>query len=159
MSPIEKFVYGGLVISLLAAASIVWSISRDAKARNRRSGWPRVRGNVLEHRLRRDGLHRAFMEVRLEYEYDGAPYERWIGSADPRGMDAAKEYIEKTLLERMAERHPIGSELKVIVSPDDRRQAYLVERELSGAMYVGVVAALFAAGFAFLLYVGREFVQ
>lgn len=97
--------------------------------------------------------------MRLKYEYDGKTHDRWVGSADERGMAAAKEYIAKALLERMAKRNPIGSEQEIMVSPDEPRQAYLVERELSGMLYIGIVAALFAAGFVFLAYVGREFIR
>lgn len=159
MTSIEKFVYGGLVVYLLVAGAVVWSIWRDARSRDRRRGWARVRGRVSEHRLRRDELQRAFGEMRVEYEHDGVTHDRWVGSADPRGMDAAKQYVANSLLEGMAKRQPVGSETEIMVNPDDHREAYLVERELSGMLYIGIVSALFAAGFVFLAYVGREFVR
>lgn len=105
-------------------SSWVW---KSALRQRRRLAWPRVRGKVLEHRMRRDGKG-THLEYLVAYEVGGEKMQRtardWAPGAytGPSEGDGWSDF-EKLMRKRLAA-YPEGGDIELLVHPDDKDKVF-----------------------------------
>jgi hypothetical protein len=67
-------------------------------------------------------------------------------------MGPSASRIEAAVRKRMA-KHPVGSQLAVMVNPTDTNEAYFVERELPARLIFFVALGVFALFFALFAFI------
>ena len=107
----------------LAAAFLAWPIWKAAGVQRRRERWPRVTGKVLEQRMRAEG-NSVHLEYLVSYEYAGEAWQRvcrdWRGGRYARSVKTGAQQ----LLRRRLEQFPVGSDIELMLHPDDPGAAY-----------------------------------
>lgn len=145
----------GLLLFLGVALFLLLPMRRGIQRQARQGRWPRVQALVAEHRIREEG-HSGFREFRVQYEYGGVAHDRWVGVADGTRhtmlSDSRATNIYKAVRARMA-KHPVGSQLAVMVNPENMDEAYFVERELPVLVIFFVVLGVFAVFLAMFAFV------
>jgi hypothetical protein len=159
MSPVEKFTYCAWGLYLLITVPFVWSLFRDANALKRRNAWPGTTGRVVDHRLRTDKLSRCFDEMRVQYDFGGAAYDKWLGPADQRSRQPRTSMAREAILDAMKKLHPSGSPVEVRVNPENHGDAFVFRREFSGTVFASIVASLLAAFFLVFVYIGIQMIR
>lgn len=146
---------GGLLLLVGVALFFLLPMRHGMRRQARQGKWPRVAALVKEHRIREEGEN-GFREFRAQYRHGGANHDRWVGVADGTShtmiSDDSSASIYDAVRARMA-KQPIGSQLAVMINPENRDEAYFVERELPVKAIFYVVLAVFVAFFAMVCFI------
>lgn len=133
---------------------------RSLRRIRRQSRWPRVSGEVTQHRIRQQRL-RLFREFRVRYAFEGTEHHRWVGVGDGTWHHsvgpAGSHTPVRESLEQLMSKHPVGSQLEVMINPADRNEVYFVEREMPVLAITITTAAIFTALLIVFLYIAAEY--
>lgn len=154
------FVVVSLGLYIFVALFFLVSMIRNVRRISRQRLWPRVSAEVTQHRIRQQKLN-LFREFRVRYAFEGIDHHRWAGVADgthhssvgPKGSTTSA----REALEHLMSKHPVGSQLEIMINPADHDEVYFVERELPALAITIVTAAIFTALFAVFLYIAAEY--
>lgn len=147
---------GGLLLLVGVALFFLVPMWRAMQRQTRQGAWPRVQALITEHREREDAI-RMLVQFRVQYEYGGQAYDRWVGVVDgtsltmvggKRGTDA----VARSLRAFWA-KHPVGSQLPVMINPENTKEAYFAERELPMRVIFFLSLAVFAVFFAVFAFI------
>lgn len=130
-------VFAGVLLWSLTAF-LLWNVWRQWRLRRTIAEWPRVDGQVLGHDMHRARRHYRPL-LRVRYHAGARTLVRVIDSPMRSG------YNRSTAAQRVLDRHPVGSRVKVWVNPDDPEVAwwslperYLLFAQVLGALLFGV---------------------
>jgi hypothetical protein len=145
----------GLSLFLLVAVFLLVPMFRSSRRQGAQRQWPRVRGEVLEHRVRME-RSAGLMEYRVRYAIGGRTYEEYAGAPDGIGYTHYdSDYDVRRAVDAKMARHPVGSPIELIVNPASHAEAFFVERQLPARALAYVVSAIFLV--FFLIFVAFAF--
>lgn len=134
----------GLALFVFVAVFLLVPMFRSSKRQAEQRRWPRVRAEVLALRVRMSGST-GLAEYRVRYNMNGRTYEELAGSADGLGYTHYDvNYKVKRAVDAKMARHPVGSQIELMVNPANHAQVFFVERELPARALAYVVTAIFA---------------
>lgn len=133
----------GLTLLLFVAAFLLWPMFRSGDRQGVQKRWPRVRGEVTEHRVRMAG-NTGFPEYRVRYRFRNEAREVFAGSPDKLGHTHYNlDYDVKKAVDAKMARKPVGSPIEIMVNPANDAEVYIVERQLPARMLGLVAGAIF----------------
>jgi hypothetical protein len=131
---------------------------RAARRQKRLAMWPRVPALVTAHRISSETLA-SCRQFRVQFDHDGKPQDRWVSDPDG-GWDHAtgspKVHVKEELLRRMTTLAPVGSQLQVMINPEDPAEVYYVDRQLPAKAIAIASATVFALFFALFVYLALQ---
>jgi hypothetical protein len=145
---------GGFLLlcgTAILLSSWVW---KSALRQRRRLGWPRVKGKVVEQRMRREGAG-THLEYLVAYEVAGEAMQRvardWApGAYTGPSEDHSQGDFAETMQKRL-DAYAKGSEIELLVDPHDAgRVFYRRGKTWSLIPLAVVVSAVFVALVVFL---------
>ncbi|HET8774165.1 MAG TPA: DUF3592 domain-containing protein [Thermoanaerobaculia bacterium] len=137
----------GLALFVFVAVFLLVPMFRSSRRQAAQQRWPRVRAEVLGLGVRMRGST-GHAEYRVRYNMDGRTYEELAGSADGLGYTHYDvDYDVKRAVDAKMARHPVGSQIDVMVNPANHAQAFFVERELPARALAYAATAIFALFF------------
>jgi hypothetical protein len=146
----------GLLLYVGTALFLMIPMVRAARRQKQLATWPRVAALVTAHRISSE-TYVSCREFEVQYEYDGEPYDRWVGSPDWKAESSTVRqralHVREAVLRGMNKMAPIGAHLPVMINPADPAEAYFVDRQLPAkaiAIASALVFALFFLVFAYL---------
>jgi hypothetical protein len=137
----------GLALFVFVAVFLLVPMFRSSGRQAVQQQWQRVRAEVLALRVRMSG-NTGHAEYRVRYDLAGRTHEEWAGSPDGLGYTHYDiDYDVKRAVDGKMARHPVGSQIDVMVNPANHAQAFFVERELPARALAYVATAVFALFF------------
>lgn len=146
----------GLALLLAVAAFLIAPMLRSGRRQAIQSKWPRVRCEVIEHRVRTGG-NRLFAEYCVRYRLRGRDFDRFVGSADGLGQtgEGHNSPVSRAVAVQMA-RRPVGSTIEIMANPVDLDEAYVVERELPARAIAFATASVFLLFFLVFFFIAFD---
>jgi Protein of unknown function (DUF3592) len=133
----------GLLLFLFVAGFLLYPMFRSSKRQATQRRWPRVRGEVVEQRVRMEGST-GLITYRVRYAVDGRSYEEYAGAPDGLGYTNYDiEYDVRRALDAKVARHPVGSQIELMVDPSNHAAVFFLERQLPARALAYIVSAVF----------------
>lgn len=137
----------GLSLFLFVAAFLLYPMFRSSKRQAVQGRWPRVRGEVLEQRVRMEGST-GLITYRVRYAVDGRSYEEYAGAPDGLGYTHYdRDYDVRRAVDAKMARRAVGSPIELMVNPANHAEVFFVERQLPARALAYVVSAIFLVFF------------
>jgi Protein of unknown function (DUF3592) len=141
----------GLGLLIVVSACLLIPLVRAALRQRAMQAWPQVTGFVVAHHVRLTEQQVAFPEHEVRYQAAG---RELVSRCGARNLAGHTNYSDSTTsgrrvqraVQRLLDRHPVGSTIRVMVNPAHPAEAYLVERELP-LMAIAVVVTAILLGF------------
>lgn len=146
----------GLTLLVAVAAFLIAPMLRTGRRQALQSKWPRLRCEVIEHRVRTSG-DTGFAEYRVRYRLEGQDVDRFVGAADGLGQTgyARGSTVPRAVRLQMA-RWPVGSTIEIKANPMDPEEAYIVDRELPARAIAFVTASVFLLFFLVFFFIAFD---